>query len=138
MIEMKEKASAQRKERLTSVLASLTPTQDFHIICLSLGRLLSYDMFPRRALIPIAELNIAKMCSAARKHKFGGVMGQYVVVGNSTVRKQHAVHQKVGTGFIASERVLFRELNRDVDWIFTNHSPDICAALNRLKAQKPS
>jgi glycerophosphoryl diester phosphodiesterase len=38
------------------------------------------------------------------------------------IQRHHRQGQKLGTGFIASRYCLYRELDRGVDWIFTNHA----------------
>ncbi len=42
---------------------------------------------------------------------------------SSRLIKKHTSHQqKIGTGFTRSRYCYYRELNRDVEWIFTDHA----------------
>jgi glycerophosphoryl diester phosphodiesterase len=40
----------------------------------------------------------------------------------------------VGTGYVRTPNCLFRELNRGVDWIFSNHAAEVQALLRRLQS----
>ena len=111
----------EQKKILADILAGLTPVQDFHIICLSMGPINLFDMYAKPTYLLVAELNIFEMSSLAQMHKIGGVTGHYVLCSDQVVAKHRKANQKVGTGFIRSVNCLNREINRDIDWIFTNH-----------------
>ncbi|MFO7558447.1 MAG: glycerophosphodiester phosphodiesterase [Desulfobacterales bacterium] len=107
---------------LQKIFAPLSPLKDFHILSLS------PEMFPiitfvdQSSFLPIAELNFTALSNMALKNNFCGITGHYLFLSNSILQKHWSVGQKVGTGFISSRNALFRELNRGVDWIFSNHA----------------
>jgi glycerophosphoryl diester phosphodiesterase len=38
------------------------------------------------------------------------------------IQRHHRQGQKLGSGFAASRYCFYREVNRGVDWIFSNHA----------------
>jgi len=64
---------------------------------------------------------------------FGGIAGHFMVVDGGAVRRHHAAGQQVGTGYPRSLRVLVRELNRGVDWIFSNHAGEMQRLMRGLQ-----
>jgi glycerophosphoryl diester phosphodiesterase len=50
----------------------------------------------------------------------------------------HRKRQRVGTGYIASPGCLFRELNRGVDWIFSNHAEGLQRKVREYLDQRSS
>jgi len=107
---------------LQKIFNPLKPFKDFHILSLS------PEMFPiitfigKSNFLPIAELNFIALSKMALKDNLCGITGHYLFLSNSILQKHWSVGQKVGTGFISSRNALFRELNRGVDWIFSNHA----------------
>jgi hypothetical protein len=47
---------------------------------------------------------------------------QYLLLSAKLIRQHHQRGQKLGCGFASSRNCLYREINRGVDWIFTNHA----------------
>ena len=62
-----------------------------------------------------------------------GLLLTLTLVGDAVIRRQHAAGQGVGTGYPRSLRVLSREVNRQVDWIFTNHAGDVQGWIRRFQ-----
>ena len=56
------------------------------------------------------------------EHDWGGMATHYSVLRKSLIDKHQSRGQKVGTAFPTSRNCLFRELNRGVDYIFSNHA----------------
>jgi glycerophosphoryl diester phosphodiesterase len=129
MIELKETLNEEQSEVLRDCLSRFEPGQDYHIISLQLEVLLKCKIVPRSAMVPIAEFNVAEMSRGALEHKMAGVAGQYLLVTSKTVESHQKANQQVGTGFIRSRSVLYREVNRGVDWIFTNRAREIMSYL---------
>jgi glycerophosphoryl diester phosphodiesterase len=48
------------------------------------------------------------------------------------LKKHHALNQCTGTGYIRSKNSLFRELNRGVEWIFSNHAVKLQSIYNSM------
>ena len=90
------------------------------------------DFAGREACLPVAELNVAEISRVAREHSFAGIGGQYLLMSNRLIRRHRRLQQKIGTGFAASRFCFYRELNRGVDWIFTNHALKLAAIRQAL------
>ncbi len=135
MIELKldTMASIERKrDRLTQVFADLVPAQDFHMLALEMDLFAPADAFGDRACIPVAELNVGALSRATLCREFAGFGGQYLLLNKSLIERHRLRRQKIGTGFIDSRFCFYRELNRGVDWIFTNAAVKLCRLRQRL------
>jgi glycerophosphoryl diester phosphodiesterase len=67
------------------------------------------------------------------------VAGHYLFLTNALMIKHRKRKQRIGTGFIDSRNALFRELNRGVDWIFSNKAvamQRLCNALARRSMKR--
>ena len=125
MIELKSDAQGEfawRAQRLREILDGLRAGEDYHFIALQLYLFEMVEFAGGCACVPVAELNIGEFSDAALARGFDGVCAQYLVLGNSRIRSHHHQGQKLGTGFASSRYCLYRELNRGVDWIFSNHA----------------
>ncbi len=111
----------EQKKTLQHLLKGLTPKNDFHIMCLKMGPINVFDMYEKKAYLLVADFNIFQMSKLALMHKLGGVTGHYLLCSADVLAKHRELDQKVGTGFIRTVNCLKREINRDVEWIFTNH-----------------
>jgi len=107
---------------LQRIFSSLEPFADFHILSLS------PEMFPlitfveKSNFLPIAELNFATLSRMSLENHYCGITGHYWFLSDSILQRHRNVGQKIGTGFISSRNALFRELNRGIDWIFSNYA----------------
>jgi glycerophosphoryl diester phosphodiesterase len=81
----------------------------------------------------VARLNVPRLSRLALQAGFAGVAGHYALVGAAAIRRHHAAGQRVGTGYPRSLPVLVRELNRQVDWIFSNHAGRVQSWIRRLQ-----
>lgn len=135
MVEIKKEVypnPAHQNQVLTSLFRSLTPEKDFHILTLS------PEMFPilsfvrKTAFLPIAETNFIRLSRQAWENRYGGITGHYLFLSNPLLKKHRKIGQKTGTGFISSRNALFRELNRDIDWIFSNHAAKLQGICNKI------
>ncbi|MCC7403882.1 MAG: glycerophosphodiester phosphodiesterase [Bdellovibrionales bacterium] len=125
MIELKESLSDpdnRKVRRLTEILQKLRPAEDYHFMSFSSEILKRVDFVPSTTCLGIAEWNVQEMSAECLKRSFGGITGHYLLLNQKVVERHHQANQKVGAGFIASRLSLWRELNRGVDWIFTNNS----------------
>lgn len=136
MVEVKREAypHPERQNRvLRDLFAGLTPGTDFHLLSLTPEMFRLTPFAPPSACIPVARLNVPRMSRLAQRNGYGGVAGHYALVGNAVIRRQHAAGQGVGTGYPRSLRALAREVNRQVDWIFTNHVGVLQGWIHRLQ-----
>jgi glycerophosphoryl diester phosphodiesterase len=111
-----------RAERLREIFCRLEPTRDYHFLALQLEQFELAEFCGRRACLPVAEFNIGEFSRLALEQGYAGVCAHYLMLGAKRIRRHHQHQQKLGTGFAASRYGLYREINRGVDWIFTNHA----------------
>jgi len=107
---------------LQQIFSPLEPFTDFHILSLSPEMFPMITFVEKSNFLPIAELNFTALSRIALKNNYCGITGHYLFLSNSILQKHRNIGQKIGTGFISSRNALFRELNRGIDWIFSNHA----------------
>lgn len=123
MLELKDENFpdiARQREAFRDHLSALSPEQDYHVLALDLPLFEKFDIRPRKCCLPVAEENFRAMSDMTFSSQYGGLTGHYALLGEKIRRKHEAVGQKVGTGFIRSRNCLYRELNRGIEWIFSN------------------
>lgn len=123
MIELKRDdlgAYAARAQCLNEILSSLEPESDYHFLALQTGLYDLVEFAGLQARVPVAQLNTRVLSRAALQRGYGGVCAQYLLITNKMIEQHHLHGQQVGSGFASSKYGLFREVNRGVDWIFTN------------------
>lgn len=133
MVEIKEESypDPEYQNRVLSTLfARLHPADDYHLISLSPYMFDLFEFIPSKALLVIAEMNVAQMSKLVIDKKFGGLLGHYSLMRKSVVKRHRSLGQKVGTAYIDSKNCLFRELNRAVDWLFSNSACSMQALIN--------
>ena len=109
----------------------LAPEEDYHFLALN-PQLFEYADFVSPAThIPVAQLNLREMSRMVLQENYGGIAGHYLLITDARMQDHHAHSQKVGTAYICSRNSLFREINRGVDWIFSNHACRIQNILNK-------
>jgi len=118
-------------QTLENLFAELTPAQDYHLLALQTDLFDVFDFVPNDAMLPVAELNLHAMSMRAAHNKYAGVCGQYLLISHRVIKKHNQQQQKIGTGFTRSRFCFYRELNRNVEWIFTNHA----IKLNKIRNQ---
>lgn len=118
---------------LQDLLAGFVPGRDFHLLSLAPEMFRLTPFAPRCACLPVARLNVPRSSRLALQAGFAGVAGHYALVGAAAIRRHHAAGQRVGTGYPRSLPVLVRELNRQVDWIFSNHAGRVQSWIRRLQ-----
>jgi glycerophosphoryl diester phosphodiesterase len=123
MIELKNEdypKLARQKDILKSLLSPLEPINDFHIISLEAHLFEYVDFLPKQALLPVSTTNAKAFSELALQSLLGGVTGHYLFMSKALVNAHHTKDQKIGSGFSNSRHVLFREINKGVDWVFSN------------------
>jgi glycerophosphoryl diester phosphodiesterase len=113
-------------------LSPLEPRTDYHVMSLTPAMLDLITFVPASTLIPIAMLNMAQLSKLALEKKYCGVAGHYLLLNNKKLAKHRKRGQKVGTGYPGSKNCLFREINRGVEWIFSNDAGKIQGIVNRF------
>jgi glycerophosphoryl diester phosphodiesterase len=115
-------AYASRAERLREIFAALEPALDYHFLALQAELFELVEFAGTPACLPVAEFNIGELSRTALQREYAGVCGQYLLLNSALISRHHRQGQQLGSGFAASKYGLFREVNRGVDWIFTNHA----------------
>jgi glycerophosphoryl diester phosphodiesterase len=139
MVEIKKETypdPAYQNNVLKDLFHQLTPELDFHFIALYPEMFTFINFVPLSTFVPSARFNVKQLSDQALKKGYGGIAGHYLLINNGLLNKHHTQHQRIGTGYIRSKNSLFRELNRGVEWIFSNHAvqlQDICNSMLKLK-----
>jgi glycerophosphoryl diester phosphodiesterase len=130
------KAPFLHEEALIETLSPLAPVIDYHLLTLDSSIFAALRQFPKEVLLLVAaHNNVKEFCNLSIKKHYGGVMGNYLLLTNKQRNKLKAANQVSGVGFVNSKNSLYRELNRGVQWIFTNEAVKVSGYLNCLREQ---
>ena len=139
MVEIKEEEypdPVYQNNVLKDLFDPLTPQVDFHFISLRPEMFILINFVSPSTFLPSARFNVKRLSNLALLKNYRGVTGHYFLLTHMLLKKHHKQKQHIGTGFIDSKNCLFRELNRDVKWIFSNNAvelQDICDSLLKPK-----
>jgi glycerophosphoryl diester phosphodiesterase len=140
MIEIKQEPQLNRpghQRRLRHLLAPLEPSVDYHLLSLHPEMMPILPELPPSTYVAVAGVLTRVMSRWVLKHRWGGFCGHYFLIGAPMIRRHQAAGQNVGIGYARSRNSLFRELNRGVDWIFSNHAAELQTILREAKKQLP-
>jgi glycerophosphoryl diester phosphodiesterase len=125
------KTPFHNEDILVQVLQGLSPGEHYHILTLNAGIFQSLSQFPKHALLLVAaHNNLTEFCNVCLKENYGGVLGHYFLVSNKEVNQLKKAEKIVGVGMVNSKYSLCRELNRGINWLFTNRAAAINAYLH--------
>lgn len=110
----------QQRECLKELLAPLVPERDFHLLALDPELFALVDFLPPATCLPVAETNVKSMSKVSLERGYCGLSGHYLLLTDKLCRRHAAKGQRIGTGFPRSRNCLYRELNRGIEWIFSN------------------
>ena len=133
MVEIKEEIypdHVYQNSLLQDLFSSLEPEKDFHFISLSPNMFKLIDFVPVTTFLPIAQLNVRQLSEISIQESYGGLLGHYLFLTKSYLIKHKMQNQMVGTAYIKSRNSLFRELNRGVEWVFSNNAIEIQSIRN--------
>jgi glycerophosphoryl diester phosphodiesterase len=137
MIDLKQEAfpDPRRQRRLLAdELAGLTAGRDYHFLSLTPTVFDTFGVAPPQTFLPVGQGPLGGLSRLALERGYGGVTGHYLMLSDRLIRRHRQAAQGTGTGFVASRNCLFRELNRGVDWIFSNHAGALQALRDALLA----
>lgn len=137
MLELKEEPFPQIEKQIDILrerLSALEPISDFHILSLDPALFETFDIRPRSSCLSVTLDKVEAISDETRRSGYGGLTGHYLLLNEHIRLKHQQVDQAIGTGFIRSRNCLFRELNRDVRWIFTNDAEKLQKIVNESKA----
>ena len=127
-----------QQQALADLFSPLEPLKDFHLISLVPEMFDLINFVPASTFLPIAELNGRKLSELAIQKNYGGILGHYLLLKGELLYRHQKLGQHTGTGFIGSKNCLYRELNRNVEWIFSNKATEIQSLCNSLRSKSPS
>jgi glycerophosphoryl diester phosphodiesterase len=141
MIEIKQEPypDTDRQNRvLAEILKPLQPAADYHLISLSPHMFDRFDFIPADGCLPIAQQHVTRASEHALRRGYGGLLGHYLLITRRIARRHRDRGQRIGTGFADFRNCLLREINRGVEWIFSNRAVPMQAVIDTLaKHQTP-
>ncbi|MCC5792747.1 MAG: glycerophosphodiester phosphodiesterase family protein [Legionellaceae bacterium] len=131
-IELKTRLINEAK--LLDVLGTLQAGKDFFLISLQEEILAGLEKVPKKAqlLVPI-QWNTAHFCQLCLDKHYGGVLGHYLLMSKRKLDQLRAENKTVGVGFVDSKNSLYRELQRDIPWLFSNAPARVLPYLQALR-----
>ncbi|CAM2737988.1 glycerophosphodiester phosphodiesterase [Legionella worsleiensis] len=127
------KSALKDESALMTCLQGLSPVKDFHLLSLDACIFDALTLFPKKSLLLVAgHNNTNAFCELSIKNTFGGVLGSYLLLTEQQINKLKNAEQAFGVGFVNSKNSLYRELNRGIDWIFTNNAVKVSHYLRHL------
>ncbi|WP_298623297.1 glycerophosphodiester phosphodiesterase family protein [uncultured Legionella sp.] len=134
-IELKAPFNAEKS--LVTALQGLSPSEDFHLLALDAPTFDELSLFPKESLILVAvHNNVNHFCELSIRKHYGGVMGSYLLLTDKQRRKLTKANQASGVGFVNSKNSLYRELNRGIDWLFTDQAVAVSRHLLQLRSEQ--
>jgi glycerophosphoryl diester phosphodiesterase len=128
------KAPVVNQHALLDVLNCCEPVKDYHLLSLEPHFYDALDLVPKNAFLLVAvHNNVASLCDLSIKKHYGGVLGNYLLITNKQRKKLQQANQAMGVGFINSKNSLYRELNREMYWLFTNEAQRLSQYLKKLR-----
>jgi glycerophosphoryl diester phosphodiesterase len=117
---------------LEDLFSPLKAEQDYHFLTMT-PKMFNYIEFaPQSAFLPVARFNFFRLSKLAIKQNLSGVAGHYLLLTAARLKKHQKLQQKIGTGYVNSKNCLFRELNRNVEWIFSDNAAELQKIVNQL------
>jgi glycerophosphoryl diester phosphodiesterase len=135
MIELKDEFypdPARQNAIFQDCFSWLQPGNDFHLMTLAPKMFDLITFAPPSSFIPIAMLNMSAFSRLALAKNYRGVAGHYLLLTRTILEKHREKGQQVGTGYPASKNCLFREVNRGIEWIFSNNAGKLMTIISRL------
>lgn len=134
MVEFKQEPwfdPVRQNQELAHIFRDLRPVEDFHCLTLTPRRPSPFTFVSEQGWVPIAAHWADDVCRAATARKWSGVCGHYSMMRTGLIRGLKRGGKRVGTGYADSVNCLYRELNRGVDWIFSNRAAAMQSMVKR-------
>ena len=135
MLELKAEPFPQlehQKNILHEHLSKLRAVDDYHILALDPELFEVFDIQPRSCCLSVAETNFRSLSQTTLNSGYGGLTGHFLLLNDHLKLEHQQSGQVIGTGFIRSRNCLLREINRGVEWIFTNDAVKLQSILGKL------
>ena len=135
MIEIKNEPYPRPKEQaetLKHTLASLTPITDYHFLALEPDLFAHAPFATLECQVIVGTMNVKAVSRIAQRVCYGGIAGAYPLFTGKRRRYHQQRGQKIGTGHINTQRILFQELKKGTNWIFSNRALRLQHVVNNL------
>lgn len=120
------KTPFQAEDALVESLSGLCPGKNYHLLTLNSAIFYSLSQFPKNVLLLVSGIhNVKEFYNISLNENYGGLLGHYLLLTNNTIEKLKAATKIVGVGLVDSKYSLYRELNRGVNWLFTDRAAEI-------------
>ena len=127
------KAPFDNELELCKTLDILSPVTDYHLISLDGSLFERLPYFPRESLLLVPVYNnVFSFCKLSLSKQYGGVLGHYLLMDQRKIKRLRKAQQEIGVGFVDSKFSLYREVNRGIEWIFTNQAARIIEELRAV------
>ncbi|STY31762.1 glycerophosphoryl diester phosphodiesterase [Legionella wadsworthii] len=111
------------EEVLKKALSGLSAGVNYHLLTLDASIFYSLSQFPKNALLLVAgHNNVNEFCRISLKENYGGILGHYCLINSRIIHQFQEAKKIVGVGMVDSQNSLYRELNRGINWLFTNRA----------------
>ncbi len=127
---------ALKSTRLAEIFSPLAVQRDYHFLALQPDLFGLVEFAGKASCLLVAELKIEECSREVIDGGYGGLCGQYLLLSDRLLRLHRAQGQKLGTGFPTSRYCFYRELNRGIDWIFTDDAVKLEAIRARLRREE--
>jgi glycerophosphoryl diester phosphodiesterase len=114
-------------------LTGLVPGRDYHVLALAPELFAAVNFLPPRYCFPVAQTNVSALSRTSLEQGYGGLTGHFLLLDERIKQRHELAGQRIGTGFVASRNCLLRELNRGVEWIFSNNAARLQGILDSLR-----
>ena len=132
MIELKAFPSALQLQILKELLKNLTSVTDYHFMSLDIKCFKHLDGFNAQSFVAIGRSDLKEVHNKSLNIEIGALTGHYLLFHKKMQSAQHNLGRKTGVGFPNSKNGLYREINNQFSWIFTNHPLLLQSELNQL------
>ncbi len=128
------KAPFNGEASLYNDLQKLTPCVDYHLLCLDEPLFASLSSFvPEVMLLVAVHNNVNQFLELCLRKQYGGVLGHYLLFSDSKIERLKLAKKAVGVGMVDSKFSLYRELNRGLQWVFSNNAGLLSRYLQELR-----
>jgi glycerophosphoryl diester phosphodiesterase len=125
MVELKHEPYPDRAlqdQRLREALAPALERDRCTVLSLVPAMFAWLPSLPAARTMGVARTNVAEVSAEALAAGRAGFSCHYATLPAACIDRHHGAGQRVGSGFPDSAAVLFRELGRGVDYLFTNRA----------------
>lgn len=114
------------EEVLAHTLDGLIAGTHYHLLTLDPEIFYSLTHFPQSSLLLVAvHHNVRQYCGITLKENYGGLLGHYFLINSQIIKRLKRAEKIIGVGMVDSKSSLYRELNRGINWIFTNRAEEL-------------